>query len=118
MGQAPHRRDRAPVVDDRCRECGAVFNRFTGTVWAGTHYSRAKIVLILRGFVQGTPTLQLADEWACDYGLLLDDRHQMPAAALLGLDRSPCNTLSFFIVTTTEGFRPVPRSSPSLIHTR
>ena len=53
MGQAPHMRDRAPVVDYRCRECGAVFNLFTGTVWAGTHYSCAKIVLILRGFVQG-----------------------------------------------------------------
>ena len=82
-------RDRAPVVDYRCRECGAVFNLFTGTVWAGTHYSCAKIVLILRGFVQGTPTLPLADELECDYGTLLDYRHQMQAAALLGVDRSP-----------------------------
>ena len=89
MGQAPHMRDRAPVVDYRCRECGAVFNLFTGTVWAGTHYSCAKIVLILRGFVQGTPTLPLADELECDYGTLLDYRHQMQAAALLGVDRSP-----------------------------
>lgn len=79
------------MVDYRCRECGAVFNLFTGTVWAGTHYSCAKIVLIPRGFVQGIPTLQLADELACDYGTLLDCRHQhqIQAAAPLGLDRSP-----------------------------
>ncbi|MDD5036943.1 MAG: hypothetical protein PHE55_19630, partial [Methylococcaceae bacterium] len=48
--QAPHRCTRAPVVDYRCRACGAVFNLFTGTVWAGTHYSCVLIVMILRGF--------------------------------------------------------------------
>ncbi len=30
MGQAPRMRDRAPVVDYRCRECGAVFNLICG----------------------------------------------------------------------------------------
>ena len=34
--QAPHRRARAPVADYRCRDCGAVFNLFTGTVRAPT----------------------------------------------------------------------------------
>jgi transposase-like protein len=29
VGQAPHMRDRAPVVDYRCRQCGKVFNVFT-----------------------------------------------------------------------------------------
>lgn len=29
--QGPHMRDRAPVLDYRCRECGAVSNLFTGT---------------------------------------------------------------------------------------
>jgi transposase-like protein len=87
--QRPHMYDRAPVVDYRCRECGAVFNLFTGTFWTGTHYSCTKIVLILRGFAQGIPTLQLADELECDYGTLLQYRHQMQEAALLGLDRSP-----------------------------
>jgi hypothetical protein len=87
--QRPHRRDRAPGVDDRCREGGAVFNRVTGPFWAGTHDSCARIVLILRGFAQGTPTLQRADEWEWDYGTFLHDRHPMQAAALLGLDRSP-----------------------------
>jgi hypothetical protein len=30
--QSPHDRNRAPIVDYRCRTCGAVFNVFTGTV--------------------------------------------------------------------------------------
>lgn len=82
-------RDRAPVVDYRCLECGSVFNIFSNTIWAGTHYSCAKIVLILRGFVQGTPTLQLADELECDYSVLLGYRHKMQRSALLNLDTSP-----------------------------
>jgi transposase-like protein len=88
-GQHPHMSDRAPVVDYRCRTCGAVFNLFTGTVWAGTHYSCSKIVLILRGFAQGIPTLQLSDELECDYGTLLNYRHKIQAAALQGQDMSP-----------------------------
>jgi transposase len=88
-GQHPHRRDRAPVMDYRCRTCGAVFNLFTGTLWAGTHYSCTKIMLILRGFAQGVPTRQLADERACDYGTLLDYRHAAQAAAFQQQDISP-----------------------------
>lgn len=60
--QAPHTRSRAPLVDYRCRVCGNVFNLLTGSVWEGTHYDCTTIVLVMRGFVQGTPTLQLADE--------------------------------------------------------
>ena len=85
----PHLRDRAPVFDYRCRECGAVCNLFTGTLWAGTHYPCTKIVLIRRGFAPGTPTLPLADELECDDGTLLKYRHQRQAAALLGWDLSP-----------------------------
>lgn len=64
-GQCPHMCDRAPILNYRCRECGTVFNVFTGTVWAGAPYSCAKIMMILRGFTQGIPTLQLADELDC-----------------------------------------------------
>jgi transposase-like protein len=87
--QAPHRRSRKAVADYRCRDCGAVFNLFTGTVWTGTHYSCACVVMILRGFAQGTPTLQLADELGFDYGTLLGYRHEVQASALLRRDTSP-----------------------------
>jgi transposase-like protein len=88
-GQCPHMCDRAPVLDYRCRTCGSVFNLFTGTTWAGTHYSCSKIMLILRGFAQGIPTRHLADELECDYGTLLGYRHEMQAAALQRQDTSP-----------------------------
>ena len=87
--QCPHMSDRAPVVDYRCRECGSVFNIFSNTIWVGTHYSCSKIVLILRGFVQGTSTLHLAGELGCDYSILLSYRHKMQNSALLNRDASP-----------------------------
>lgn len=68
--QAPHDCSRAPRCDYRCRVCGAVFNLFTNTVWTGTHYDCVTVVLVMRGFVQGIPTLQLADELKLDYGTL------------------------------------------------
>ena len=64
--QAPHGRDRAPLLDYRCRVGGNVFNWFTNTVWEGTHYEGVTIVLVMRGFVQGIPTLPLADELELD----------------------------------------------------
>ena len=75
--QAPHDRRRAPLDDYRCRVCGNVFNLLTGTVWAGTHYDCVTIVLVMRGFVQGVPTLHLAQELNLDYGTLLKRRHDI-----------------------------------------
>jgi transposase-like protein len=78
-GQAPHDRHRAPIYDYRCRECGAVYNLFSGTVFTGSHYSCSVIVLILRGIVQGVPTQTLAQELGIDRGNLLERRHQIQA---------------------------------------
>jgi len=80
--QTPHDRSRDPIFDYRCRICGAVFNLFTGTIWSGTHYDCKTIVLVMRGFVQGIPTLQLAQELGLDYGTLLKRRHQVQRLAL------------------------------------
>ena len=55
-GQQPHDRHRAPIMDYRCRACGAVFNLFTDTMWSGSRYTCVQIVLILRGIAQGVPT--------------------------------------------------------------
>jgi transposase-like protein len=89
--QAPHDSSGAPVVDYRCSVCGAVFNVFTHTVWSGTHYDCVIIVLLLRGFAQGTPTLQLAEELKLDYGTLLERRHRLQAWAL---ERAPTTPVS------------------------
>ncbi len=81
--QAPHNRERTPVNKYRCRRCGCVFDLFSGTVWSGTHATCVTILLVMRGFVQGTPTQQLADELNLDYGTLLERRHRVQGSALL-----------------------------------
>jgi transposase-like protein len=80
--QAPHMSDRAPLVDYQCRMCGKVFNLFTGTLWSGTHYSCRQVVLIVRGFAQGVPTLHLTKELKLDYETLLNRRHGWQEQAL------------------------------------
>lgn len=84
-----HRRDRAPVLNHRCRECGSCFNLFTGTVLAGTHMDCGRIVLLLRGILQGTPTAQLARELGVDRKHLLERRRQLQALAEAARPKTP-----------------------------
>jgi transposase len=87
--QAPHDRSRDPIFDYRCRTCGAVFNLFTKTIWSGTHYDCKIIVLVMRGFAQGIPTLHLAQELNLDYETLLNRRHQVYRLAFENLPTDP-----------------------------
>ena len=83
--QAPHDRHRAPVLDYRCRECGAVFNIFTDTIWSKTRYSCKTIVLILRGVAEGVPTQRLASELNLDRSHLVSRRQEIQALIDRGL---------------------------------
>jgi transposase-like protein len=82
------RRKGSPVVDYRCRGCRRVFNLFTGTPWQGTHRTPAAILLILRGFAQGTPTAKLARELGASRRHLLGRRHEAQARAAAAADRT------------------------------
>lgn len=75
--QAPHDRHRAPLCDYRCRQCGAVYNIFTKTIWSKSRYRCSTIILIMRGIAQGTPTLHLAQELGLDRSNLLAHRHAL-----------------------------------------
>jgi transposase len=88
-GFSTHRYFREPVLDYRCSRCGRVFNAWTATPFQGTHWRPAQLVLILRGFAQGTSTAQLARELACSRRHLLELRHRLQAQAQAGLDRTP-----------------------------
>jgi transposase-like protein len=88
--QAAHDRHRAPIMDYRCRACGAVFNLFTGTIWAKTRYPCSTIVQILRGIAQGVSTKHLAEELDLDRGQLLARRHRIQA--LVAEQLSPLGT--------------------------
>jgi hypothetical protein len=48
-----HRHTREPVLDYRCKGCGAVYNAFTGTDWHKTHCRPNQVVRILPGSAQG-----------------------------------------------------------------
>jgi transposase-like protein len=77
-----HRVHRDPVLDYRCKACGAVYNAFTGTDWHKTHFRPSQIALILRGFAQGRSTAGLARELGCSRAHLLARRHRAQAHAL------------------------------------
>lgn len=100
--QAPHTRSRAQLADYRCRVCGNVFNLLTGSVWQGTHYDCVTIVLVMRGFAQGIPTLQLAEELNLDYGTLLERRHKIQQ---LALDHKPTAVLPDGVTEADEMFQ-------------
>src|SRR5262245_1397855 len=76
-----HDRHRPPVVDHRCRGCGAVFNAYTGTPLQKTHRTPAQLVLILRGIWQAAPTARLARELGGDRKHLLELRHKLQGLA-------------------------------------
>ena len=110
-GRAPHMNDRAPVVDYRCRRCGKVFNVFTTTLWKGTHYSCRQVVLLVRGFAQGVPTLHLARELKLDYETVLTRRHVWQEQAL---KKSPESVYPIWRRKRTKCFRiPAKRARPS-----
>jgi hypothetical protein len=77
--QAPHESRRAPLCDYRCKECGKVYNLFTGTLFAGSHYSCSTWVLLIKGIVQGVPSSHLAKETKVSLKNLLRRRHQLQA---------------------------------------
>ncbi len=88
-GLKVHRRDRDPILDYRCTACRRVFNAWTGTPLQGMQRRPAQILLILRGFAQGTSTARLARELGRDRMKLLELRHRLQGNAALGLDRNP-----------------------------
>jgi transposase-like protein len=84
-----HRRARDPVLDYRCPRCRRVFNAFTLTAFHKTQYRPSQLVLILRGFAQGTPTAQLARELGVNRPHLLGLRHRLQDNALAHRDAAP-----------------------------
>lgn len=100
--QKPHDCKRDPIFKYRCRICGRVFNIFTDTVWQSTQYDCRTIVLVMRGIVQGIPTLQLADELELDYGTLLERRQRIQK---LGLEHKLDTSLSDEEIEADEMFQ-------------
>ncbi len=86
--QSPHDRHRAPVVDYRCRQCGAVFNVFTGTALSHMRYSCKTAVSILSRLEEGVPTTRVAAELSLDRSHLNRRRPAFQTLVDQGLFRS------------------------------
>lgn len=100
--QAPHDRHREPVVDYRCRVCGAVFNLFTHTPLSGIRFSPARLVMISRGFCQGVPTLHLSQE----LGIGRRNLHQLrPRVHGMALERFSPSPLPDHLVEADEMYQ-------------
>lgn len=61
-----HRRNRAPIIDYRCNNCGRIFNIFSETVLKGTKYNVTQIIQCIDGIISGIPITQLAKEMKVD----------------------------------------------------
>ena len=68
------------IAADRCRECGAVFNIFTDTVWSKTRYDCSITVMLLRRFAKGMLTKWLTEEMDLGYSSVLKRRHRIQEA--------------------------------------
>lgn len=75
--QKPHKFRDNDLPCFRCKDCKKVFNLFTNTILSGIHYDCIIIVLMLRGFAQGTSTLHLSKELSVSYNNLLEWRHKL-----------------------------------------
>ena len=84
-----HVRQRTPILDYRCKECGRCFNIFTGTALQGTKHDTVRLVQILRGIAQGVSTAQLARELSVSRSHLLELRHKIQGFAEAALPPVP-----------------------------
>jgi len=78
-GQKAHDYHRSPVLDYRCHICGAVYNLFSDTVLKRIRWPCSTIILMLKGFAEGTPSKHLAQELKIDRIQLMQWRHRVQA---------------------------------------
>jgi transposase-like protein len=61
----------------RCRDCQAIYNLYTGTVFAYRHLRPQQAVLLIRGVLKGEPSKVLAAELGLDYITVLQLRREL-----------------------------------------
>src|SRR5438093_516927 len=74
------KRSQVPVY--RCKLCQGIYTLYSGTVFEGTHFRPAKVVLLLRGIFKGESSLALARELKLSRQSAHHYRHQVQANVL------------------------------------
>jgi transposase-like protein len=65
----------------RCDQCDGIYHLYSGTLFEGSQLTPPQVVLLLRGFVQGQTSAQLARELDLAYKTVLKWRHRVQANA-------------------------------------
>lgn len=66
----------------RCRSCQGIYHLYTGTVFESSQLTPSQVVLLLRGFLQGQSSEQLARELGLTDKTVLKWRHRVQANAV------------------------------------
>lgn len=61
-----YKRNRAPIIDYRCKICGKCFNIFTETVLKGTKYKVTQIIHFIDGITRKIPIAKFSREMKVD----------------------------------------------------
>ena len=72
------------LLVQRCLKCGAIYNRYTGTVFQGSQWTPMQVILLMRGICKGELTRALAAELELNYKTVLTMRHRVTAKAEIG----------------------------------
>lgn len=67
----------------RCKDCGTIYNLYTGTIFQGSQWTPMQVVLLMRGICKGETTRELAAELHLNYKTVLTMRHRAQANAEL-----------------------------------
>jgi transposase-like protein len=67
----------------RCKDCGTIYNLYTGTIFQASQWTPVQVVLLLRGICKGETTCELAAELQLNYKTVLTMRHRVQANAEL-----------------------------------
>jgi transposase-like protein len=86
----------------RCKVCRGLYNLYSGTVFAGKHFTPEQTVLFLREVLQGKSTAKLARELKVSRTTALALRHRLHAQAE---DAQTTEPLSDLEVETDEMFQ-------------
>jgi hypothetical protein len=93
-----HESRRSPVLQYKGNTSKKTFNIYTGTVFQGTHFKCSEVVLLIRGFLRGERTAQLARQLDTTYDNLLYLRHRFMERAVSNL----CDQALPDMVTETD----------------
>jgi transposase-like protein len=67
------------LVVYRCNRCDGIYHLYSGTLFEGSQLTPSQVVLLLRGFLQGQSSAQLARELDLAYKTVLKWRHRLQA---------------------------------------